>query len=105
MLISHASLMTARKTIATHKTAHNFKSCSNFNFHMAFRTQKSYFCLRVYYDPDRSFRGAKLCMVKKRTEAKQVGVVGENADNVVVVVVAGDLMLMIMMTILVSVVR
>ena len=72
---------------------------------MAFRTLKSYFCLRVYYDPDRSFRGAKLCMVKKRTEAKQVGVVGENADNVVVVV-AGDLMLMmIMMTILVSVVR
>ena len=95
--------MTARKTIATHKAAHNFKSCSNFNFHMAFRIQKSYFCLRVYYDPDRSFRGAKLCMVKKRTEAKQVGVVGEDADNVVVV--AGDLMLMIMMTILVSMMR
>ena len=29
---------------------------------------------RVYYDPNKSFRGAKLCMVKKRTEAKQVPV-------------------------------
>jgi len=28
--------------------------------------------VRVYYDPERSVRGAKLCMVKKRTEAKQV---------------------------------
>jgi len=28
--------------------------------------------VRVFYDPNRSFRGAKLCMVKKRTEAKQV---------------------------------
>jgi len=28
--------------------------------------------VRVYYDPQRSFRGAKLCVVKKRTEAKQV---------------------------------
>eukprot|EP00088_Acartia_fossae_P016822 TRINITY_DN1947_c0_g1_i1.p1 TRINITY_DN1947_c0_g1~~TRINITY_DN1947_c0_g1_i1.p1 ORF type:complete len:722 (+),score=178.20 TRINITY_DN1947_c0_g1_i1:39-2168(+) len=28
--------------------------------------------VRVYYDPERSIRGAKLCMVKKRTEAKQV---------------------------------
>jgi len=28
--------------------------------------------VRVYYDPIRSFRGAKLCVVKKRTEAKAV---------------------------------
>merc|ERR1719369_1964220 len=28
--------------------------------------------VRVYYDPVRSFRGAKLCVVKKRTEAKAV---------------------------------
>jgi len=28
--------------------------------------------VRVYYDPIRSFRGAKLCVVKKRTEAKTV---------------------------------
>jgi len=28
--------------------------------------------VRVFYDPERSVRGAKLCMVKKRTEAKQV---------------------------------
>ena len=27
---------------------------------------------RVFYDPEKSFRGAKLCMVKKRTEAKQI---------------------------------
>ena len=28
--------------------------------------------VRVYYDMEKSFRGAKLCVVKKRTEAKQV---------------------------------
>lgn len=28
--------------------------------------------VRVYYDMQKSFRGAKLCVVKKRTEAKQV---------------------------------
>ena len=28
--------------------------------------------VKVFYDPDRSIRGAKLCVVKKRTEAKTV---------------------------------
>ena len=28
--------------------------------------------VRVYYDPEKSRRGAKLCMVKMRTEAKAV---------------------------------
>ena len=46
---------------------------SDYTFHLD--CLEIYFSLypnRVFYDPEKSFRGAKLCMVKKRTEAKQI---------------------------------